>query len=167
MDDLVQSVAMEAISNPDVSNNVFWGGVGIGILIAIQVMDKLAHWFRPGKVKGGSAVDNVDIKALTDAINKLTEETQTHNNSQARQSEQVDDLFDWHAPDGEGEQKWKGAAMFRKLCNIEGSLKSWFHDGASDMKEFIGILRAHIKDDAEAQHKMSNQLHAIERKVTR
>ena len=167
MDMAIQEIATQAIESPSADNPLFW--IGVGVVLAIQVADKAIIWIRTLRGKGtgyGTVNDKLGNEILSE-LRKITDIMDKDFTERVRQQEQVDDLFKWHSPDNEGEQKWKGATIHRIVERTEGVIKSLINDMNMSFKDVTGILTDHIKDDAEQQHTMNNKLSAIERYTKR
>ena len=164
MDGAIQQVATDALKNPETAPYML---ILIGFGLAFLVIDKVVFWILRLRGKGATPMSDNGVKELTAEVRKLTEAMNRNYVEQVKSQEQVDDLYGWHAPDGDGEQKWKGAIIHRIVERTEGIIKSLINDMNMSFKDVTGILTDHIKDDAEQQHTMNNKLSAIERYTKR
>ena len=166
MDGAIQQVAQQAIESPSADNPLFW--IGVGIVLAIQVADKVILWIRTlrGRGSGNGTVNDKLGREILAELRKLTDITNKGYVERLKQQEQVDDLFKWHSPDDSGEQKWKGTAILNMLNTYNGRISSWFNDCSEEFKELFRILRSHIKEDSDSQVKIVKHLETIDRKVS-
>ncbi len=118
----------------------------VGFMAAVMIMREAVYWYDRLKNKrnGGHAECGqlaIEVRALTNALNDFMHMQQQQEPARIKMREQVDDLFNWHKPDDQGEQKWKNAALYRNVDRVIGILHSMVEDMNQSFKDQFQILR--------------------------
>jgi len=141
MDNIAQTVVAKAAESNDPIAYIL-----MGVVITIVLLDKLSFWVPKWRGKSGSAHAEcgalaVEVSKLTKAVEQLVAVEDHDRDARVKMREQVDDMFQWHKPDNDGEQKWKGAALYRKLVTVEGSMHSLINDMNESFKDLFKQIR--------------------------
>lgn len=141
-----EQIIAQAAQSGDGGSPIFW--IMVGVVLCIQIADKIIYWFRSikGKKSGGESHAECgllaqEVKNLTKQISVLVNDKHEQAVQKERSREQIDSVYKWLSPDDAGEQKWKNAALHRRLGDVEGMIKSLINDCNASFTSIMEKLR--------------------------
>ena len=141
----MDSITQEVLKQSGDGSPFFW--IMVGVVLVIQIADKLIYWIALYKKKreGGESHPEcgelaTQVQLLTKQVSTLVSDKQMQAVQKERSREQIESVYKWLLPDSNGEQKWKGASLARRVANIEGILKSLINDCNASFRDILNKL---------------------------
>lgn len=107
--------------------------VGFGIMLTLHIFDILIRWYTSLFNKSFKN----EIEHTIVEIYKIVAKLEARQVDVAKAQEQIDDLFEWHAPNSSGQQIWKSQTEVNRLRDKIDALSD---DSKQSFRDVLKII---------------------------